>query len=109
MSSENPSAAGALPADRQSTATSTAEPAGSDIKPLCTSVAESMAAYFRTLNGHAPKTLNLYDTVLEQVEPPLLRATLDYCAGNQSRAAELLGMNRATLRKKLIQYQISSR
>lgn len=109
MSSENPPAAGAPPADRPMPATREAAPAAADIKPLCTSVAESMAAYFRTLNGHAPKTLNLYDTVLEQVEPPLLRATLDYCAGNQSRAAELLGMNRATLRKKLSQYNISSR
>lgn len=78
-------------------------------KPLCISVAECMDEYFRTLNGHAPKTLNLYDTVLEQVEPPLLRATLDYCDGNQSRAAELLGLNRATLRKKLSQYNISTR
>ncbi|HET7798136.1 helix-turn-helix domain-containing protein [Nevskia sp.] len=78
-------------------------------KPLCHSVAECMDEYFKTLNGHAPKTLNLYDTVLEQVEPPLLRATLDYCEGNQSRAAELLGLNRATLRKKLMQYNISAR
>ena len=78
-------------------------------KPLGASVAECMDEYFRTLNGHAPKSLNLYDTVLEQVEPPLLRATLDYCDGNQSRAAELLGLNRATLRKKLTQYGISTR
>jgi Fis family transcriptional regulator len=78
-----------------------------DHKPLCHSVAESMDEYFRTLNGHAPKTLNLYDTILEQVEPPLLRATLRYCDGNQSRAAELLGLNRATLRKKLSLYKIN--
>jgi Fis family transcriptional regulator len=77
-----------------------------DVKPLCHSVTECMDEYFKTLNGHAPKTLNLYDTVLEQVEPPLLRATLTYCDGNQSRAAELLGLNRATLRKKLSQYKI---
>lgn len=80
-----------------------------DIKPLCHSVSECMDEYFKTLNGHAPRTLNLYDTVLEQVEPPLLRATLAYCEGNQSRAAELLGLNRATLRKKLSQYNISTR
>ncbi len=76
-------------------------------KPLGHSVAECMDEYFRTLNGHTPKTLNLYETVLEQIEPPLLRATLQYCDGNQSRAAELLGLNRATLRKKLTQYKIS--
>lgn len=75
-----------------------------DIKPLCHSVADCLDDYFATLNGHAPK--DLYEMILEQVEPPLLRATLRYCDGNQSRAAELLGLNRATLRKKLGQYQI---
>lgn len=63
-----------------------------------------MSDYFRTLNGHAPK--NLYDLFLEQVEPPLLRTTLRYCYGNQSRAADMLGLNRATLRKKLRQHNI---
>jgi len=77
-----------------------------DIKPLCHSVADCLDEYFDALNGHAPR--DLYDTVLAQVEPPLLRATLRYCAGNQSRAAELLGLNRATLRKKLTQYKIDA-
>jgi DNA-binding protein Fis len=73
-------------------------------KPLCQSVADCMQDYFQTLNGHAPQ--DLYQTVLGQVEPPLLRATLDYCGGNQSRAAQMLGMNRTTLRKKLAFYAI---
>jgi Fis family transcriptional regulator len=77
-----------------------------DIKPLCHSVADCLDEYFEALNGHAPS--DLYDIVLSQVEPPLLRATLRYCDGNQSRAAELLGLNRATLRKKLTQYRIDS-
>ena len=76
----------------------------SDIKPLSHSFSECLDDYFRALNGHAPK--NLYDTILDQVEPPLLRATLKYCDGNQSKAAEMLGLNRATLRKKLKQYKI---
>ena len=79
----------------------------SDIKPLCNSVADCLDEYFRTLNGHAPT--DLYETILGQVEPPLLRATLRYCEGNQSRAAELLGLNRATLRKKLGQYKITAK
>lgn len=78
----------------------------SDIKPLGHSVQESVDDFFHTLNGHAPK--NLYDIFLDQVEPPLLRATLRYCHGNQSRAADMLGLNRATLRKKLKQYKISA-
>lgn len=74
-------------------------------KALSHSVAESLDEYFSTLNGHAPK--DLYEIILAQVEPPLLRATLRYCGGNQSRAADLLGLNRATLRKKLSQYKIT--
>lgn len=74
-------------------------------KPLCHSVADCLDDYFRTLNGHAPNAL--YAVILGQVEPPLLRATLRYCAGNQSKAASVLGLNRATLRKKLTQYQIN--
>lgn len=79
-------------------------PKNSDIKPLSHCVTECLDDYFETLNGHAPR--ELYDTILAQVEPPLLRATLAYCEGNQSRAADILGVNRATLRKKLAQYKI---
>lgn len=75
-------------------------------KPLCESVAECLDHYFEALNGHAPNAL--YETVLGQVEPPLLRATLSYCEGNQSRAAAVLGLHRTTLRKKLSQYQITA-
>ncbi|MDE2148286.1 MAG: Fis family transcriptional regulator [Gammaproteobacteria bacterium] len=73
-------------------------------KPLCHSVAECLDQYFTNLNGHAPR--DLYQMFLEQVEPPLLRATLRFCAGNQSQAADMLGVNRATLRKKIAQYRI---
>ena len=78
-----------------------------DPKPLCHSVADSLEAYFGKLNGHKPK--GLYETILDQVEPPLLKATLDYCEGNQSCTAEVLGLNRATLRKKLRQHKIQTR
>ncbi|SEP94539.1 Fis family transcriptional regulator, factor for inversion stimulation protein [Solimonas aquatica] len=78
----------------------------SDIKPLGHSVSECLDDFFRTLNGHAPQ--NLYDLFLDQVEPPLLKSTLRYCHGNQSRAAEMLGLNRATLRKKLKHHKIKA-
>lgn len=68
-------------------------------------VANCMAEYFQALNGHKP--FNLHELFLEQVEAPLFRAVLDYSAGNQTNAAEILGLNRATLRKKLKQYGIS--
>lgn len=68
-------------------------------------MSECIDDYFRCLNGHQPS--ELYSTILDQVEPPLLRATLRYCDHNQSRAAEVLGLNRATLRKKMRQHKIS--
>lgn len=78
-----------------------------DIKPLSHSVSECLDDYFSSLNGHAPA--ELYEMILGQIEPPLLRATLRYCDHNQSRAAEMLGLNRATLRKKLRQHRITAK
>jgi Fis family transcriptional regulator len=49
---------------------------------------------------------NLYDTVLAEVEPPLLEAVLQKARSNQSKAAKMLGLNRGTLRKKLKQYDM---
>lgn len=77
----------------------------SDTKPLSHYVAHSLDGFFKELNGHTPPK-DLYGMILEQVEPPLLRATMKYCGGNQSRAATILGLNRATLRKKLRQHKI---
>jgi Fis family transcriptional regulator, factor for inversion stimulation protein len=51
----------------------------------------------------------LYDIVLEQVEKPLIELTLSSCRGNQVRAAQLLGINRNTLKKKIDTYKIRVR
>ncbi len=67
-------------------------------------VEEAMAQYFAELDGQP--TTDLYQLVLEQVESPLLTAVMNYTGGNQSRAAEMLGLNRGTLRKKLKQYDL---
>lgn len=64
----------------------------------------AMAHYFDELDGQ-PAT-DLYQLVLEQVESPLLEAVMTYTQRNQSRAAEMLGLNRGTLRKKLKQYNL---
>ncbi|MCP4040605.1 MAG: Fis family transcriptional regulator, partial [Gammaproteobacteria bacterium] len=56
------------------------------------------------LDGHAPG--GMYQLVISEVEAPLLETVLRYTESNQSRAAELLGINRGTLRKKLKQYGI---
>lgn len=60
--------------------------------------------YFTQLDGDQPS--DLYNIVLQQVEEPLLELLLDYVDGNQSRAAECLGLNRGTLRKKLKTYNL---
>jgi len=69
--------------------------------PLRNHTERVLSDYFSSLNGH--RSARLYDLVLREVEEPLFRAVLDYSAGNQSRAAGILGINRATLRKKLRQ------
>ena len=73
--------------------------------PLRTMTADALSSYFASLNGHKPG--QLYDLVLREVEEPLFRAVLDYSQGNQSRAAEILGINRGTLRKKLKTYGLA--
>jgi Fis family transcriptional regulator len=49
----------------------------------------------------------LYDIVLREIEVPMLTEVMRHCDGNQSRAAATLGLNRATLRKKLKEYGLS--
>lgn len=69
---------------------------------LCNVTEQALQHYFRTLNGHRPG--DLYDMVIGEVERPLLKTVLDYTEGNQSQAADILGINRGTLRKKLRQH-----
>jgi len=73
--------------------------------PLRTHAEHALNDYFASLNGHRPA--RLYDLVLREVEEPLLKAVLDYTEGNQVRAADILGINRGTLRKKLRQLGIA--
>ena len=70
--------------------------------PLSECVETALKDYFEQLDGHS--TANLYDMLMAEVEVPLLKATLLHTNGNQSRAAEILGLNRGTLRKKLKTY-----
>jgi Fis family transcriptional regulator len=68
-------------------------------KPLSALTGEALDGYFSQLNGHKPG--DLYQLVLAEVEKPLFETVLGYTNGNQSEAAEILGINRGTLRKKL--------
>lgn len=60
--------------------------------------------YLAEIDGEP--TTDFYQLVLSQVEPPLLREVMNYTRHNQTRAAQMLGLNRGTLRKKLRQYEI---
>lgn len=74
--------------------------ADSALQPaLCDSVARAVRRYLTDLDAQKPE--GLYELVLNEVEKPLLREVLHWSGGNQSRAAQALGINRATLRKKL--------
>lgn len=66
---------------------------------LAEHVRVAMDEYFTALNGE--EVGDVYNMVMSEVERPLLACVLEHCGGNQTRAANLLGLNRATLRKKL--------
>ena len=70
--------------------------------PLREHVANSVRRYLRDLDGH--ETQDLYNIALRELEIPLFAEVLNHCDGNQSRAATMLGIHRATLRKKLRDY-----
>ena len=76
-----------------------------DAKLLRVQTENALKIYFESLNGHRPG--DLYNLVLGQAEEPLFRAVMKYTNGNQSQAAEMLGINRGTLRKKLKTYSIN--
>lgn len=67
-----------------------------------------LTRYFDNLRGMAP-TPDLYDRIMGEVEKPLLEHVLRYVRGNQLRAAEILGINRNTLRKKIRQWEIDAK
>lgn len=75
-----------------------------EISQLSHAVKHSIRRYLFELEGTQPN--NLYDLVLRQIEQPLFEAILEHTKGNQSRASEMLGLNRGTLRKKLRSYNL---
>ena len=72
--------------------------------PLREHVANSVRRYIGDLNGSGAD--DLYQIALRELEIPLFVEVLNHCDGNQSRAAAMLGIHRATLRKKLREYGI---
>jgi Fis family transcriptional regulator, factor for inversion stimulation protein len=71
---------------------------------LSACVRKMMKQYFNDLDGE--DATDIYDMVVANVERPLLEVVMHHAEGNQTRAADLLGLNRNTLRKKLTQHGI---
>ncbi|UVE17237.1 DNA-binding transcriptional regulator Fis [Pseudomonas sp. LS44] len=67
-------------------------------------VEKALHNYFAHLDGQ--DVSDVYNLVLSEVEAPLLETVMNYVKGNQTKASELLGLNRGTLRKKLKQYDL---
>jgi Fis family transcriptional regulator len=67
-------------------------------------VEKSLDEYFRKMDGEPPH--GIYDMVIGNVERTLIASVLERVGGNQTQAADVLGMNRNTLRTKLSKYGI---
>lgn len=67
-------------------------------------VRRSLNRYFRDLDGQEPHAI--YDMVIRTVERPMLEVVMKQANGNQSAAAEILGINRNTLRRKLTEHDL---
>jgi Fis family transcriptional regulator len=67
-------------------------------------VRESIEQYFKDLRGAEPHSMHAM--VIAAVEKPLLDVVMKQADGNQSKAAEWLGLNRNTLRRKLLDHKL---
>lgn len=76
----------------------------SQTSALQLSVEQAIRRYLADLDGETP--CNFFDTVIAEIEYPLIQTVLSHCNNNQSKTAACLGINRGTLRKKLKQYEI---
>ena len=67
-------------------------------------IRNALETYFSNLDGEMPT--GIYSMVLKSVERPMLEVILQQAKGNQTLAAEMLGINRNTLRKKITEHQL---
>ena len=67
-------------------------------------VSKHIQEYFAALDGQPAQ--KLYEMVMKEVELGLFKTVLDYSGGNQSKAADWLGLARGTLRKRLEEYEL---
>jgi Fis family transcriptional regulator len=67
-------------------------------------VRSNLESYLRDLGHSEPN--NMYDMLVAVVEKPLLEVVMQHADQNQSKAAQFLGLNRNTLRKKLLEHRL---
>lgn len=67
-------------------------------------VCSELDKYLKDLGEYTPN--NIHQLFIGEVEAPLFKAIMEHTNGNQSMAAQMLGLNRGTLRKKLKQYNV---
>ena len=95
-----------LPAAALTAIDNRASSAGASGSHLHDAVTRAVRSYLEELEGQT--TTGFYELVLSQVEAPLLREIMQHTRNNQTRASNMLGLNRGTLRKKLKQYNLLS-
>jgi Fis family transcriptional regulator len=71
---------------------------------LADAVRRSLERYYKDMDGETPT--GIYEMVLKNIEKPMIETVLKFTEGNQSLAATMLGINRNTLRKKMLQLRI---
>jgi Fis family transcriptional regulator len=71
---------------------------------LADCVKRSLERYFKDMDGEKPTSI--YEMVLKNVEKPMIEMVLAQAKGNQTLAAQMLGINRNTLRTKMLQLRI---
>lgn len=71
---------------------------------ISTCISTALETYFKNLDGEMPAAV--YDMVIKSVERPMFEVIIRQAGGNQTQAAAMLGINRNTLRKKLVDYKL---
>ncbi len=79
---------------------------GQENNNLSKLITTCLQEYLKSLKGQKPAS-NLYENIIQTVERPLISEILKFTENNQRKAAEILGMNRNTLRKKIIALELN--
>jgi len=66
----------------------------------------TLEQYFKDLRGEEPH--HVHEMILAAVEKPMLEVVMKHADGNQSKAADWLGINRNTLRRKLLDHKLTT-